>query len=144
MEGTSTLIMNNNTEMPVTEMNTITFKYGLPGFEALNNFRVDEVGAFPPFQMLYSLDEEKFSLLILKLSVLNIENELELLLSELKAKGIKIEENDIFLVLKLDRKNKIFTANIKAPLIISKDNNQGTQLILENPDLPVDFILSKV
>ena len=144
MENMNTTSPNETVDPAVTDMATIIFKYGLPGFESLTQFTLSDVPEFPPFQTLTSLEEPNFSLLVLGLSVLNIENELEVLMKELKLKGVNQEENDIFLILKLDHKNKVFTANIKAPVIVTKDDSQGYQIILDNPGLPVDFLLNKV
>ncbi len=146
MESMSTTTHTGNESMDpaLPDLKPINFKYGLPGFESLTRFVINDIDDFPPFQMLSSLDEENFSLLVLSLSILKIENGLSLLVDTLVKSGITREKYDILLVLKLDRERKIFTANLKAPVCIRKQDLQGSQIILDEPGLPVDFILNKV
>ena len=135
--------VNNNADHPEKiRESSILFKYGLPGFESFTKFTLTDLEDYPSFYLLKSEDEENFSMLVLSLATLKVQEELEVLIDELKRRDIDFAKNAVYLILKLSQSEKKFTANIKAPIIIDTENHSGTQLILEHRDLSMEYILN--
>ncbi len=138
------IIVNN---MKEEQSNTIDFIYGLPGFETLTKYEIKDIKDYPPFCVLQSLEEPDISMLILDIRFLKIRDQIKISFDELKKMGIysdNIGKNtEIYVVLKVDDKEQNLSANVKAPLVINTEKKRGGQIILDDKNLPVDYLLKE-
>ena len=51
------------------------------------------------------------------------------------------DNTDIFIIIKMSKVKKQFTANTKAPIVINPNVLKGCQVILENPNLQIEHPL---
>ncbi len=130
-------------DVEVNEENVIKFIYGLPGFETLTRFTVDELKDYPPFRVLQSLEEPDISMLILDIRLLKIRDQIKIPFKELKNIGIdpgkSIDDTEIYVILKVDNERQQLTANIKAPIVINNKDKVGCQVILEDKNLSIEY-----
>ena len=132
----------NNPDVKVTveEEQLIHFEFGLPGFENLKKYAIIEIEEYNPFLLLHSVEDQSIAMVILKSNLLDEENEFEIpenKLKNLKEKGKN--EFEIFFILKIHEDDKQITANVKAPVLINFVNQKGSQIILDDDKLSMDF-----
>ena len=58
-------------------------------------------------------------------------------------RGFNLEEDAIFSIVTLGKKDQNMTANLKAPIVINIKENKGKQVILPNDKYSPTFIVSK-
>ncbi len=122
-----------------------TFKYGLPGFENLNEYRLEDLEDYPPFKLFKSCEDDNISMIVIDGELLEIFPEIQIPKKEL----IKLEISDsintqIYIILRIDEDTKEFVANTKAPLILNTDNGLGNQIILESKILSVKHPMKSI
>jgi flagellar assembly factor FliW len=131
--------------MNIEQRKVIKFTYGLPGFEELTKFEVEDLKDYQPFSVLQSLEETDISMLILDVRYLKICDQIKISFDELKRIGVysdNIGENiKIYVILKIDEEKQILSANVKAPIVINTEKRLGGQIILDDKNLPVEYIL---
>ena len=132
----------NNPDVKVTveEEQLIHFEFGLPGFENLKKYAIIEIEEYNPFLLLHSVEDQSIAMVILKSNLLDEENEFKIpenKLKNLKEKGKN--EFEIFFILKIHEDDKQITANVKAPVLINFVNQKGSQIILDDDKLSMDF-----
>jgi flagellar assembly factor FliW len=84
-------------------------------------------------------------MLILDVRYLKICDQIKISFDELKRIGVysdNIGENiKIYVILKIDEEKQILSANVKAPIVINTEKRLGGQIILDDKNLPVEYIL---
>ncbi|RMF06627.1 MAG: flagellar assembly protein FliW [Candidatus Neomarinimicrobiota bacterium] len=118
------------------------FRFGLPGFEHLNQFVIAVVKDFPPFHLLISQDEPQVNLLIIRTELLGIYRSIEIPPAELKKVGAGHREDiESYVVVKVNQEKNSLTANLRAPILIHRETKAAYQAILDRKDLAVDYPL---
>ncbi|WP_446897245.1 flagellar assembly protein FliW [Clostridium sp. LBM24168] len=126
------------------EKDVITFEKGIPGFEDLKKFIIfpaEENNLFYIFQSIQNPD-----IGIVLISPFNVLDNYEFELDGDKLEELKIKSHKDVLVLNtvtLDRKLENITVNLKAPLIININCKIGEQIILDNEDYLIKYLLFK-
>ncbi|RDY28915.1 flagellar assembly protein FliW [Romboutsia weinsteinii] len=109
----------------------VTFKKGIPGFEYLRKFRIEDVNNSKDYKIIRSLEEDiSFSAVL----PFNIYNEYEIDLTEEIVKELEIKHPTDVLVLNIITLGKTLeesTVNLKAPVIINVSNNMAKQFIIQ-------------
>jgi len=126
------------------EKDVITFNKGIPGFEGLKKFILFSIEENEMFYILHSIENEEIGIILtspftkFKNYEFNLNNE--------KLEVLKINSPEDVLVLStvtLDSNIENITINLKAPLIINKNEKLGEQIILDNESYLVKQPLTK-
>lgn len=122
----------------------ITFKKGIPGFENLKQFILLPAEENKLFYILHSIENINIALVVV--SPFNVLSSYEFDLNDCKASELNVKsQNDIIVMntVRLSSKVENITINLKAPIIINKNENIGEQLILDKDDYPIKYPLFK-
>ncbi|WP_407081580.1 flagellar assembly protein FliW [Marinitoga aeolica] len=121
-------------EIEIADSEIITFENGIPGFEYLKKFYIYFSKETFPIQWLLSLENPEISFPVIDPLLVRVDYAFELSKDIVEYLSIeKPEDVKIFTIMTIphgDPDN--ITVNLKAPLVISKVNNKGIQIILEN------------
>ncbi len=120
-------------EIEIREDEIISFKRGIPGFESLKEFIILEHEPNTPFKWLQAVEEPDTAFVIIEpcafIPTYNPKPDDEDML-ELGIKNIR--EALIYAIVVIPEDIIQMTANLKAPIIINRQNRQGRQIILED------------
>ncbi|QXE20224.1 flagellar assembly protein FliW [Clostridium sp. 001] len=122
----------------------LMFKKGIPGFENLRKFILVPAEENNLFYILHSIEDINIGIVVV--SPFNVLKNYEFDLNEIKVCELNIKsKKDIIVVntVNLSTKLENITVNLKAPIIINKNENIGEQLILDNVDYPIKYPLFK-
>ncbi|AZV55923.1 flagellar assembly protein FliW [Clostridium sp. AWRP] len=122
----------------------LMFKKGIPGFENLRKFILLPAEENKLFYILHSIEDVNIGIVVV--SPFNVLKNYEFDLNEIKVCELNIKsQKDIIVVntVNLSTKLENITVNLKAPIIINKNENIGEQLILDNVDYPIKYPLFK-
>ncbi|MBP2033817.1 flagellar assembly factor FliW [Clostridium algifaecis] len=122
----------------------ITFKKGIPGFENLKKFIMAPAEENNLFYILHSIEDVNIGIVVV--SPFNVLKDYEFDLNDDKISELNIKsQNDIIVVntVRLSSKVENITVNLKAPIIINKNESIGEQLILDNSNYPIKYPLIK-
>ena len=122
----------------------LMFKKGIPGFENLREFILVPAEDNNLFYILHSIEDINIGIVVV--SPFNVLKDYEFYLNEIKVCELNIKsQKDIIVVntVNLSTKLENITVNLKAPIIINKNENIGEQLILDNVDYPIKYPLFK-
>ena len=111
-------------EVEVPQQNIIHFDEGILGFDELREFVIISEEETEPFKWLISMEEPNIGFPIVDPWIL--------LQSYSPGKKFQLEEEAIFSIITLANKDKVMTANLKAPIVINIKENKGRQVILPN------------
>lgn len=121
-------------ELEISENDIITFDNGIPGFENLNKFYIHFIKDTFPIQWLLSLENPEISFPIIDPLLVRVDYSFELSKDIVEYLEIeKPEDVKIYAIMTIphgDPDN--ITVNLKAPIVISKVNNKGIQIILDD------------
>ncbi|EQK43637.1 fliW family protein [[Clostridium] bifermentans ATCC 638] len=109
----------------------LTFKKGLPGFELLLSFELENLENNEKFKILKSKEED---ISFVTTSPFEIYKDYEINLNDETIKELQIENPEDVLVLTIITLGKTLqesTINLKAPIIINIKSNLGRQYILQ-------------
>lgn len=126
------------------EEEIITFRKGLPGFEALKKYILFSVEENELFSILQSLEDESIGLVVV--SPFNVLKEYEFKLPEELLNSLDIKSESEVLVINtvtLNSKVENITVNLKAPIIINTRLRLGEQLILDKDEYKIKHPLIK-
>ncbi|MGL5311685.1 MAG: flagellar assembly protein FliW [Peptostreptococcaceae bacterium] len=110
----------------------LIFKKGIPGFENLRNFEMNDLENSQPYKIIKSL-EEKIS--FLSISPFEVDSSYEIDLSEDIIQELQIKSaTDVLLlnIITIGQTLEDSTVNLKAPVVINIRNNNAKQFILQN------------
>ena len=122
----------------------ITFQKGIPGFENLKKFILVSAEENKLFYILHSVEDLNIGIVVV--SPFNVVKNYEFDLNDDKASELNVKsQNDIIVVntVHLNSKLENITVNLKAPIVINKNENIGEQLILDRVDYPIKYPLFK-
>ncbi|SHE63348.1 flagellar assembly factor FliW [Marinitoga hydrogenitolerans DSM 16785] len=121
-------------ELEIADNEIIIFESGIPGFENLKKFYIHFSKETFPIQWLLSLENPEITFPVIDPVLVRVDYTFDLSKDIVEYLEIKKPEDvKIFTIMTIphgDPDN--ITVNLKAPIIISKVNNKGVQLILEN------------
>ncbi len=126
------------------EKNIITFNNGLPGFESLKTFVLEEIEGSEPFKTLKSTEDVNIGFVTIVPFDFKVDYEVKL--TEAVINSLKIEAPEDVLILNtvtLNSDVKKITTNLKAPIIINSKNNLGYQMILDRENYSIKHPLIK-
>jgi len=126
------------------EKNIITFNNGLPGFESLKTFVLEEIEGSEPFKTLKSTEDVNIGFVTIVPFDFKVDYEVKL--TEAVINSLKIEAPEDVLILNtvtLNSDVKNITTNLKAPIIINSKNNLGYQMILDRENYSIKHPLIK-
>ena len=109
----------------------VTFKRGIPGFESLKNFKIDEIKDNEKFKVMSSLDEEVSFVVV---SPFDFYSEYELNLDNETMKDLEVKDSKDVLILNIITLGETLeksTINLKAPIVININNNLAKQYIIQ-------------
>lgn len=115
------------------ESDIILFKNGLPGFEHLKKFIIFETDENKIFSILHSVEDDGVGLVIV--SPFSIFKDYEFEIDDDSLKEIKVEKPqdlEIYNTVTLNSDINKTTVNLKAPIVINKNEKLGEQIILDN------------
>jgi flagellar assembly factor FliW len=116
-----------------SDIDTIVFKKGLPGFKELKNFIIFPLEGNEVFSVLHSIEDTGVGLVLV--SPFTILLDYEFKISDTLEKSLKIvtpEEVLVLTTVTLNSNIHNMTTNLKAPIIINIKEKLGEQLILDN------------
>jgi len=126
------------------DKNVITFNNGLPGFESLKTFVLEEIEGSEPFKTLKSTEDKNIGFVTIVPFDFKVDYEVKL--TEAVINSLKIEAPEDVLILNtvtLNSDVKKITTNLKAPIIINSKNNLGYQMILDRENYSIKHPLIK-
>lgn len=109
----------------------IIFKRGIPGFESLKSFKIDEIKDNEKFKVMSSLDEEVSFVVV---SPFDFYSEYELNLDNETMKDLEVKDSKDVLILNIITLGETLeksTINLKAPIVININNNLAKQYIIQ-------------
>ncbi|WP_346934801.1 flagellar assembly protein FliW [Clostridium sp.] len=124
--------------------NIITFNNGLPGFESLKTFVLEDIEGSEPFKMIKSIEDENIGFVTIVPFDFKVDYEVKL--TEAVINSLKVEAPEDVLILNtvtLNSDVKKITTNLKAPIIINLKNNLGYQMILDRENYSIKHPLIK-
>ncbi len=122
----------------------VLFPHGLIGFPGLNRFRVVEGGDENPFALLMSKDRKTVRFPMI--DPMLIRPDYEIALSPEEIEELEIESRadvDVYSIVVVPPNSGDATINLRAPLLISRTNNVGVQILLSNDTLPIAASLAE-
>jgi flagellar assembly factor FliW len=115
---------------------------GILGFEHLKRYVLLTQNEKIPFMWFQSIDDSSIAFVIINSFI--IVPEYDLMISDNDTRFLEIESPDDVVVLSIVtiRSNPFkVTANLRAPLVINQKSRFGKQVILNEPDYPVQYSL---
>jgi len=123
-------------ETPVVE-----FPSGIPGFEAHRRFVLIASADLSPLGCLKSVDSSDLSFLVIDPRLLSLGYDLTL--NDFERARLAAGPDDALLWLAIVTiTEKQATANLRAPVVINPAKMLGCQVIRENDQYPVEFVIS--
>ncbi len=122
-------------EIEIPKQNILDFEFGILGFEDLKQFIIVSEEETEPFKWLISIDEPNIGFPIVDPWLLDNNYN--------PGRGFNLEEDAVFSIVTLGKKDQNMTANLKAPIVINIKENTGKQVILPNEKYSPTFIVSK-
>ena len=145
MENTSTENGPMSTafeDLPLQTSKHIDLIQGLPGFENLHKFIIAETQDYAPFCVLKSVEQPEISMLTINANLLTICKDVNVPESALDILGMqKTTEAEQYIILKADPRTQEITANVKAPLVVNPKSGLGNQVIIDDPQLSMEYPL---
>lgn len=118
-------------EIEVPQQNIIIFDEGILGFDNLREFVIISEEETEPFKWLISLEEPNIGFPIIDPWLLDQTYN--------PGKRFQLEEEALFSIVNLGGKDKVMTANLKAPIVINVSESKGKQVILPNEKYSATF-----
>lgn len=115
------------------EKDIITFKKGIPGFEALKKFIIFPVEDNEIFSILHSVEDDNTGFVVT--SPFNVIEDYEIKLDDELIERLKVSKPEEVLVVNtvtLSSKVENITTNLRAPIVINTKEKLGEQLVLNN------------
>ncbi|MEQ8190869.1 MAG: flagellar assembly protein FliW [Candidatus Eremiobacterota bacterium] len=129
-------------EIEVSSDNIINFPRGLVGFENYRNFVIDITLWRGIFGWMQSLDDPAIAFIITD-PTLFCKN-YEITLNDSDQQIIDYSEHaklEAYVIVVVNKEEKIITANYFAPIVINRNSNKGKQIILEGSDYKIRYEL---
>ena len=116
----------------------IEFSHGIPGFESFRHFKLFNLKDHELFHILKSDDEAQIELLTINVRFLKSQSVITISKADMESIGATSQDElELFVILKIDHESGLFTANMRAPIIINLHRHLGRQVILDDKNLPI-------
>ncbi len=124
----------------VDEQKILHFPRGLPGFPDCTEFIVMDHDKETPLKWLQCVDRPEVAFLVVEPEQILLSYGLEIPEPVLAFLGWRKETGDprdvvVFVILTLDGEN--LTANLRAPVLVNVENRRAHQMILDDPQIPI-------
>lgn len=127
-------------EIEVDDKDVITFPDGLLGFPHCRRYAILGDEEIEPLKWLQSLEESWLSFVIADPFIFAREYEFEVPPEVAESLGMKGPEDAmVYVILTIGEDIRDTTANLQAPLVISRRTRLGKQLILTNGSYPIRY-----
>jgi len=129
--------------LDLDEHRVVDFVGGIPGFPQFTRALLIEVEDNPDYYWLQSIDEG--DLAFLTVVPWSFFADYELVLNDDDQSAIALDDaGDAFIccLVSVDRDNQLFTANLRAPIVVNVAANRARQVILPDERLPLQAQLS--
>ncbi|MBI3968726.1 MAG: flagellar assembly protein FliW [Chloroflexi bacterium] len=123
---------NGSNDAPPQRELTIRFPAGLPGFEAHTSFVLVDVDPDETFRWLQSRIDERIAFLAVDPWLIAPEYEFELSDEDALKLGLGNEAPLVLCIVTVPENAEAATANLKAPLVVSRRSGFGKQVILSD------------
>jgi len=121
----------------------VDFVGGIPGFPQFTRALLIEVEGNPDYYWLQSIDDG--DLAFLTVVPWSFFSDYELVLNDDDQEAIKLDDaGDAFIccLVSVDRERELFTANLRAPIVVNVALNRARQVILPDERLPLQARLT--
>jgi flagellar assembly factor FliW len=119
----------------------VEFPSGIPGFESHRRFILITSAELSPLGCLKAVDASDVSFLVIDPRLLSLGYDLTLRDFERARLGAGADEPLVWLAIVTITEKKA-TANLRAPVVINPKKMIGCQVIRENEEYPVEFVIS--
>jgi flagellar assembly factor FliW len=139
-------IENRFGDITIIENQLVAFPQGIYGFQEYNSYAIASFpsDAFPQFHVLQCLDEVGLSFLLTSLvnqgELLMPQSDLEEATGHL---NLSFEQCDFYAITTVSEKEGIlaFSLNLKAPVVVDKNDKKAWQYILEQSDYSTKHVI---
>ncbi|HBT50975.1 MAG TPA: flagellar assembly protein FliW [Petrotoga sp.] len=123
---------------------TITFEYGIPGFEDLKQFVLLEPEDTYPIMWLASLEDKNVAFPVTFPQLIRSDYQFTLPQDLTEYLELDKPEDAIILsILTIPEKEDEITINLAAPIIISQKNHKGVQYLIESEEYKIRHFLKE-
>jgi flagellar assembly factor FliW len=130
MEQVKEYILNG---LRFTEDQVLLFEKGIPGFEHLKHFVVSTNSDHEPFHWLHSVDDEQVRFVIINPLLFLPDYSPKITKEQLQDLHVeKKEELLLYVIVTLQQRIDLSTANLSGPILINIRRKLGKQLILDD------------
>ncbi|MBN1213696.1 MAG: flagellar assembly protein FliW [candidate division Zixibacteria bacterium] len=132
-------------ELEVPDEKLIVMERPILGFENLKKFCLIEIDEMMPFLWLQATEEPAVSFLVVNPVVFFPNYRIEINPKEIAELEVaRVESVETYVIVTLNKKPELITANLQGPILINTENNLAKQLILVNSDYRVKHSLLEV
>ena len=118
-------------ELEVEKKDIISFKEGLLGFEHLKRFFIVDPGDQTLILWFQSIDDEKTAFPIIEPKIFQPDYIVKLLPAELNSLDLEsVNDSSIYSILTIPRTVTDMSANLKAPIVITKNTKEKMKLYI--------------
>jgi flagellar assembly factor FliW len=128
-------------EIDIADDQVITFVEPLIGFEDYRRFVILQTTTGPLY-WLQSVDDETRAFCLLAPFQAGLDPDLAIGTvdaAEIGAEGVA--DIDVYTLVVLDEDRERIRTNLRAPILVCQTTNQAKQILIDNPDLPIQFLL---
>ncbi len=131
-------------EVEINEADVLSFEHGLPGFEDEKKFALLKIEGNEVFQVLQSIQTEALAFIVTNPYSLKENYSFDLEEATVNTLEIK-EEQEVAVLAIVSLKDSIAnsTVNLKAPIVINTTNKKAKQVILNNEDYPIRYVIAQ-
>jgi flagellar assembly factor FliW len=129
-------------EIDIEESEFIKMQGAILGFENLKYFVLLSGGGNTPFWWLQSVQEPAVAFVVINPYVVKSDYSVDLSEDDFEFLDIKNSKDIALLVIVTIRSDPFkVTANLRAPILFNAENRTGSQIVLDNPDYPIQYDL---
>ncbi|MBN2515994.1 MAG: flagellar assembly protein FliW [Deltaproteobacteria bacterium] len=116
---------------------------GILGFEHLKRYVLLTQNEKIPFMWFQSIDDSSIAFVVINSFIIAPEYDLMIGDNDTRFLGIESHEDVVLMSIVTIRPNPFtVTANLRAPLVINRKNRFGKQIVLNEPDYPIQYLLT--
>lgn len=120
-------------ELEIDKSHIFEFPEGMLGFERLKSFVLISEMETEPFKWLISLDEPDIGFPLLSPWYLDVNYK--------AGSSIDLDKQVVFVVITLEDEKGYMTANMKAPVIMDVDSQEGEQIIIPSDKYKTNLVI---
>ena len=128
-------------EITYTSDAIMRFKYGLTGFEDLQDFVIVDISGCEPFQWLIAINSPTIGFPVLPAQAVNADYEIQMREESELMYGMDAERLLVYIIATLPTNLQESTLNLRAPVLIDAHENTGQQIILMSDEYSAEYPL---